>query len=48
MKSKVIYIFWGIVFVLVGGLMLAGTIDVEHLRSRPSSGYSPLPAPLSF
>jgi hypothetical protein len=34
MKSTTIYIFWGIVFVLAGVGILAGTIDYEHLSQQ--------------
>jgi hypothetical protein len=34
MKSKIIYIFWGIVFILTGGALLVGIINLKQLSQQ--------------
>lgn len=38
MKGKIIYIFWGIVFILAGGGVLLGYIDFEHFTQQVRLG----------
>ncbi len=39
MKTKIIYAFWGMAFILAGGGLLGGSIDFEHLSQQVKLGF---------